>query len=282
MPGDYPVGRGRVSIEAAGIPIEGVSIGGHESFYKLHALRALLDIGRAPEDVLGFSTVCITHGHLDHAAGLAHFASRRLLGALPPPKVLVPAPAEGDFADWLSASERLEQVRYGLDLAGVEPGDRVSLRNDLELLVLPGRHRVATVGYLFIEIRHKLKEEFAGRPGEEIASLRSRGVEVLRREENPLLAYPGDCSVEIFEAAPQILQAKVLLLECSFLDPDDVERARTYQHIHLTDVIERAGEFRNEALVLTHFSLRYRPSEIREALRAIPEVLAPRVVPFLA
>jgi len=282
MAGDYPEGRGRVSIEAAGLPIEGVSIAGHESFYKVHSLRALLDVGRAPEDVLGFATVCITHGHLDHAAGLAHFASRRLLGALPPPKVLVPAPAQPDFAAWLAASERLEQVRYGLDLSGVAPGDRVPLRNDLELVVLPGRHRVATVGYLFVEVRRKLKDEFAGRPGEEIAALRARGVEVLRREEIPLLAYPGDCGVEIFEAAPEILGARVLLLECSFLDPGDVERARTYQHIHLNDVIERAGQFRNEAVVLTHFSLRYRPSEIRDALRAIPENLAPRVIPFLS
>jgi ribonuclease Z len=282
MAGDYPEGRGRVSIEAAGLSIEGVSIAGHESFYKVHSLRALLDIGRAPEDVLGFATVCITHGHLDHAAGLAHFASRRLLGALPPPKVLVPAPARGDFAAWLAASERLEQVPYGIELTGIAAGDRVPLRNDLELHVLPGRHRVAAVGYLFVEIRRKLKEEFAGRTGEEIAALRARGVEVLRREEIPLLAYPGDCGVEIFEAAPEILDARVLLLECSFLDPEDIERARTYQHIHLTDVIERAEEFRNEAVVLTHFSMRYRPSEIREALRSIPDVLAPRVIPFLA
>jgi ribonuclease Z len=281
MAGDYPEGRGRIVVEAAGIPIEGVSIAGHESFYKLQSLRALLEVGRAPEDVLGFSTVCITHGHLDHAAGLAHFASRRLLGDLPPPRVLVPAPARPDFEAWLAASERLEKVRYGLDLCPVEPGDRVPLRNDLELVVLPGRHRVATVGYLFIEVRRKLREEYAGRPGGEIAALRKRGVEVLRREEIPLLAYPGDCGVEIFEAAPEILRARVLLLECSFLDPEDMERARTYQHIHLSDVIERAGEFRNEAVVLTHFSLRYRPQEIRDALRAIPDVLAPRVIPFL-
>ena len=282
MPGDYPEGRGRVSIEAAGIPIEGVSFAGHESFYKLHSLRALLDVGRAPEDVLGFATLCITHGHLDHAAGLAHFASRRLLGALPPPRVLVPAPARPDFAAWLAASERLEQVPYGIDLAGVAAGDRVPLRNDLELRVFAGRHRVAAVGYLFVEIRHKLRDEFAGRPGEEIAALRASGVDVLRREEVPLLAYPGDCGVEIFEAAPEILGARVLLLECSFLDPEDVGRAREYQHIHLTDVIERAADFKNEAVVLTHFSLRYRPSEIREALRAIPEVLAPRIIPFLS
>ena len=69
MPQDYPPGRGRVSLEAAGIPIEGVSIAGHESFYKLPTLRTLLEFGRAPEDVVGYATVCVSHGHLDHIAG---------------------------------------------------------------------------------------------------------------------------------------------------------------------------------------------------------------------
>ena len=63
--------------------------------------------------------------------------------------------------------------------------------------------------------------------------------------------------------------------------PEDRDRAVLYEHIHLDDIVARAGLFRNEAIVLTHFSARYRPSEIREALRTLPETLASRVVPFL-
>jgi hypothetical protein len=37
MASDYPAGRGRVQIEAGGLEIEGVSIAGHESFYKVPA-----------------------------------------------------------------------------------------------------------------------------------------------------------------------------------------------------------------------------------------------------
>ncbi|MGH9398988.1 MAG: MBL fold metallo-hydrolase, partial [Thermoanaerobaculia bacterium] len=72
-----------------------------------------------------------------------------------------------------------------------------------------------------------------------------------------------------------------LLLECSFLMPEDRERAAVYEHIHLEDVVSRAGLFENEAVVLTHFSARYSPGQIREALRSIPEPLAGRVIPFL-
>ena len=281
MTSDYPPGRGRVRLLAAGIEIEGVSIAGHESFYKLPGFRTLLEFGRAPDDVVGYANVCVTHGHLDHMAGLAHHASRRRLGGLPPARVLVPAAAADDVAAWLAASERLENVSYGVELVAASPGDRVRLRNDLELRVLPGRHRVPTVGYLFSEVRHKLVPELEGLPGAEIAQRRARGETVARREEIPLLAYPGDCSPDVFDAAPELFQARVLLIECSFLLPEDVDRARDYAHIHLADLVARAGHFENEAIVLTHFSQRYRPEDIREALAVLPDGLREKVIAFL-
>src|SRR6266513_1724980 len=125
MAGDYPEGRGRVRIEAAGIEVEGVSIAGHESFYKVPGFRTLLEFGRAPDDVVGFPTVCVTHGHLDHMAGLAHYASRRRLARLPPARVFVPSAAVAHVAQWVEASERLENVRYEIEIVPAQPGDRV-------------------------------------------------------------------------------------------------------------------------------------------------------------
>jgi ribonuclease Z len=281
MAGDYPEGRGRVTVHAAGLEIEGVSIAGHESFYKVPAFRCLLEFGRAPDDVLGYGTVCLTHGHLDHAAGLAHHASRRRLTGLPPARVFAPEEAAPDLEAWLAISERLENVGYGVHVTPAVPGRQVDLRNDLSVTFLPGRHRVPTVGYLFSEVRKKLVDELIGRPEEEIVALRIRGAEVTRREEIPLLAYPGDCSPEIFEAAPELYRARVLLVECSFLGEDDRDRARRYDHIHLDDIVERASLFQNEAIVLTHFSMRYRPEEILEALETLPAGIAERVIPFL-
>ncbi|HEX7253628.1 MAG TPA: MBL fold metallo-hydrolase [Thermoanaerobaculia bacterium] len=281
MDSDYPSGRGRVRVEAAGIEIEGVSVAGHESFYKLPGFRVLLEFGRAPEDTVSYATIFLSHGHLDHAAGLAHHASRRRLAGLPAARVFLPEPAIEDVRQWLAASERLEAVTYGVELRPARPGESIPLRRDLEVRCLPGRHRVPSVGYLLNDVRHKLRDEFAGRPGAEIASLRVRGIEVTRREETPLLAYPGDCGAEIFEAAPELFSARVLLIECSFLLSEDVERARRYGHLHLQDFLEREDLFRNEAIVLTHFSQRYLPHEIRRALEGLPPGLAGRVIPFL-
>ena len=282
MTGDYLEGRGRVRVKAAGIAIEGVSIAGRESFYKLPGFRTLLEFGRAPEDTVSYATVCLTHGHLDHAAGLAHHASRRRLDGMSAARVFAPEEAVPDLEAWLAFSQRLENVDYGLHVTPATPGASFRLRNDLELKILPGRHRVPTVGYLFSEIKHKLRDEFLGLPGERIAALRAQGVEVTRRQEIALLAYPGDCAPAIFDAAPEIFLARVLLIECSFVLPEDRERARTYAHLHLDDLVERASEFRNEAIVLTHFSQRYRVEEIRRALQSLPDSLTERVIAFLA
>lgn len=270
-----------MKIEAAGFEIEGVSIAGHESFYKLPAFRCLLEFGRAPEDVLGYSTVCLTHGHLDHAAGLAHHASRRRLIGLPPARVFAPEEAAPDLEAWLAISQRLENVSYELHVTPAVPGKSVLLRKDLELKFLPGRHSIPTVGYLFSEVRRKLDRSLVGRTGEEIAALRLGGAEVTHREEIPLFAYPGDCGPEVFDVAPELYRARVLLIECSFVTADDRDRAQKYAHIHLDDITERAALFENEAIVLTHFSLRYRPDEIVDALDGLPSEIADRVIPFL-
>lgn len=281
MSDDYPRGRGRVRLSAAGLEISGVSIAGHESFYELPAFRCLLEFGRAPDATLSYSTICLSHGHLDHAAGLAHHASRRRLTGLTPARVFAPEEALPDLSAWLAACERLEKIDYGVRLLPAVPGETVALRNDLILRFLPGRHRVPSVGYLFSEVRHKLRDEYVGLEGERIAELRGRGEQVTRREEAPLLAYPGDCGPSIFDAAPELFRARVLLIECSFFAPEDVERAHAYEHLHWSDFLDRAALFQNEAIVLTHFSLRYRPEEIRAAFRELPPSFAGRLFLFL-
>src|SRR5258706_14584732 len=124
MSSDYPEGRGRVRIDAAGIAIEGVSIAGHESFYKVPGFHTLLEFGRAPDDTVGYATVCLTHGHLDHAAGLAHHASRRTLQGLSPPRVFAPEGALPDLEARLPVPHPPGNVDHGVPLSTAAPGRR--------------------------------------------------------------------------------------------------------------------------------------------------------------
>jgi ribonuclease Z len=266
------------SIRVCGVPIVGRSIAGQESFYRLPTMRSALEIGRCPGSLVPVANVFVTHAHLDHAAGIASYASQRTLQGLENGRAFLPQEAHDGFLRILEIHAELEGVeRYSCALRGVAPGDRIPLRHDLVVEVFPGSHRVPCVGYLFCERRHKLKPEFAGLGGPELARLRERGAEVAVSTDTPLLAYPGDCDAGIFDAAPQILGARILLIECTFLRPGEEDRARRYRHIHLSDIAARATDFRNEAIVLTHFSAKYPREEIEARVGSLPDALRERI-----
>ena len=138
---------------------------------------------------------------------------------------------------------------------------------------------------IFSEVKHKLLDElagpFAGRRSRPSAARERTGDAA--RGDSRCFAYPGDCGHEIFDAcAADPASEACCCSSARFVLPGgQVSRAREYAHIHLDDILDRADKFENEALVLTHFSQRYRPEEIRQALRRIPEPLASRVVAFL-
>ena len=272
-------------LEAAGIAIEGVSIAGHESFYKLPGFRTLLEFGRAPEDTLGYGTVCLSHGHLDHAAGLAHHASRRTLTGLragarlragggdPGPRASGSPPASGSSTS-----------RYGIAVRGRRVRARsVPLRRDLELRSsFPGRHRVPTVGYLFSEIRRKLKDEHAGRagPGDRGAARPGSRGDAARGDPAPRLSgrlRRRRSSTRRRSSSGAGPPDRMLVSA-----PDDVERARVYEHLHSRRLPRARGPIRErgdrpDALLA---ALLGRERSARRSASCPPDSRR-RVVPFL-
>ena len=49
----------------------GYSVAGEETVCQIPELDVCFDIGRAPYFCLTSNIVCLTHGHMDHLAGLA-------------------------------------------------------------------------------------------------------------------------------------------------------------------------------------------------------------------
>jgi len=54
--------------------------GGEETVVALPTLDVCFDVGKAPDQVLAINHVLLTHGHMDHAAGIAYYCSQRIFG----------------------------------------------------------------------------------------------------------------------------------------------------------------------------------------------------------
>eukprot|EP00878_Enallax_costatus_P031452 GHUV01034397.1.p1 GENE.GHUV01034397.1~~GHUV01034397.1.p1 ORF type:complete len:214 (+),score=45.09 GHUV01034397.1:331-972(+) len=208
-----------------------------------------------------------------------------LLGLQPPRYVVHP-----HYADKLKhLLELTNDMEGGLpleyDVKTLEEGQEIELESGHIVRPFPTVHPIPSQGYILYSLRKKLKAELVGRSQDEIKELRLAGQEVTDTYQIPEIAFTGDTSGELFEqdGNQDVYRAKLLVVECTFVD-DSVswEQARERGHIHITDLVMHAHKFHNEAILLMHFSPRYKRQDILEALDSnMPPGLRAKCIPFL-
>lgn len=235
-------------IDCGSFTIEGSSRAGRETWFAVKELGLALDIGRCPEPLFRYSKIFISHAHLDHAAGIPFYANQRRLLRLGVGTIHVPVENQDDYRALMQLHEKLEGHDYPIEFVGLAEGEEVALHGELRVRVHRSTHRVPTNAY----------------------EVRSRG--------ESLLYYTGDTDYHTLEQSEALYRARVLMIETSFTQPGDEERAHRYKHLHAHDIFDRAERFQNELIVFTHFSLRDRPEEIHRAIaRSAPESLRGRI-----
>ncbi len=219
----------------------------------------------------------LSHGHLDHALGLPYVLSQRSLHRLVHTRVFCPAEIAEAVGAFIVAAERMERAHYRYDLVPLSPGDRVAVGRGLTVEAFATDHVVPSLGYHLWHGRRRLAPAFAGLPPAELIGLRERGVETAEVVEDLWLTYCGDTGPKIFTMEPRIFRSRVLMLECTFLGEEHRDKGERFKHLHLGDIEQRAGDLRNEAIVLHHLSRRFRVEDLRaEVERRLPD-LAPRI-----
>ena len=258
-----------VSLRCGNLAIEGESSSAVATYLRVKELDLIFDLGRCPMSFIGTGHVFISHFHLDHYFGLPIYISQRWLNGIPPGNIYVPKEGADQLRELIERIALLDcgQV-WDYHLTSVQAGDKIPFRENLVAHVLPLDHRVPAVGYLVCETRDKLKSEFFGLPGTEIAQLRRNGVAVTNRVELPLIAYLGDTHTVPIDAHPLLKQCQVLICECTFLSPEHRERAEQTMHLHLDTVPALLEAFESEHVVFTHFSRRYTPETIKQRINA--------------
>jgi ribonuclease Z len=264
--------------------VRGISVGGIYTSLAVPELGIVFDAGASPRSSCAIDTILLSHGHADHIGALpALLGIRALSGKTKPPRVVMPAEIVDDLTSALAALSRLQRFPLEIEAIGMLPGDELALRGDLRVRAVRTFHPVPSLAYVIVRRIAKLRADLQGLSGPQIAARRRGGEDVTDYEDRLELAYATDTLVSVFDHAPELLTARTLIMECTFLDErKPLEAARAGCHIHLDEVIERADQFANGQVVMMHFSQIYRPDEIAGILDArLPPELRRRVIPFI-
>ena len=260
------------SIEIDNLQIIGYSVAGEETVVAMPQLDVCFDVGKAPDQIIPINHVLLTHGHMDHAAGIAYYLSQRNFCGIAAGTIVAPANLLGPIRDIISAWARLDGNPIPANLVGVKAGDEHQIKPNLFARVFPTKHSRGSVGFTVIEKRKKLKTEYIGLNTKQIVELKKQGVDIDYPVEIPIVTYLGDTQYVDFSQLKYVAESKILIAECTFYEGEHATRAEAGRHMHIDEFVTLLTNLNNEHIIVTHTTQRTPMREIRRILKnALPK-----------
>ena len=274
-----------VQIKAGRLSLEGFSISGLATWLVAPELSACFDMGECPLSAVPMDHVFLTHAHGDHSRCLMrHHALRKMLGVEREATYYLPEQLLRPAEEWIRASAHFEGARGAIRLPRLEPlrhtptsaaPTPLAHRKNASVRAFHADHSVPSLGYTIYDSRMKLRRDFMGLPGAELARLKREGVQIEEPLHIPHLTFIGDCTISTLRREEERWESRVLVVETTFIDEGEERLARERGHTHISELgallRERRGAVGCEAIILKHFSMKVKPHEaVEAALRHIP------------
>ncbi len=249
--------------------VVGYSVAGEETVVQIPELNVCFDIGRCPYFALTSDIVCISHGHMDHLAGLAYYLSQRYFQGMKPGTILLPREMERAVDTMLRCWRDVERQGTPYKLVPMSAGQMYEVRRDFGIRCFATHHGGTSLGYSLISIREKLKPEYMDKTGPELAEMKKSGIEIQYRLEVPTVTFMGDTSTGPAFDDPDVVNAETLITECTFFDADHKAKAKAGRHLHVDEFAKILPKLKNKHIVLGHVSRRTGVGRARRILRKI-------------
>jgi ribonuclease Z len=259
-----------VKLKIDDLDIIGYSVAAEETVIAMPQLDVCFDIGKAPDQVISINHVLLTHGHIDHAAGIAYYLSHRNFCDQTPGTILAPANLIPHIRQIIDAWGKLDGSKVPAKLVGVKPGDEHPIKPNLFTRTFPTKHCRGSVGYTVIEKRKKLKPEYTKLTGRQLVELKKQGVTIDNQIEIPIATYFGDTRYVDFSRLDYIANSKILITECTFYEDEHTERANVGRHMHINELAGLLSNMNNEHIIITHATQR---TPIHQAQKMLKEGL---------
>ncbi|OQA00362.1 MAG: ribonuclease Z [Planctomycetes bacterium ADurb.Bin401] len=251
--------------------IVGYSVAGEETVVAIPQLDVCFDIGKAPDQLISINNVLLTHGHMDHAAGIAYYLSHRKFCGQKPGTVLASENILSNINEIITTWGRLDGSKIPANFVAMQDGDEYFIKPNLFVRAFATRHSKGSLGFTVLEKKKKLKEEYLGLQGHELVALKKKNITIDYPVETPIATYLGDTRYINFAKYDFIAKSKFLIAECTFVADEHTDRALAGAHMHIDDFLKMLNELDNQYVIVTHLSQR---TYIVEAKKMLKEKLS--------
>lgn len=260
----------------------GLSLSGIRTAIAMPELSFSFDLAQGYPFLFPLKKYFLSHGHLDHAAGLPYIISQKAMNSQEAGKFYMPPSLIEPMKQMMDIWSSVEGHEYKYEFIPVQSDQEFHLNEQYYMKAFPTRHRIESYGYTLFEIHKKLKAELQGLSQAEIIELRRQGIEVNELKHTPIATFSGDTTIEFLDTRPWIKKSKILFIEATYLDErKTIEQAHKWGHTHLDEIIPRLKDIESEKIVLIHISSRYSDNEIKKIIKEkIPSQFIDRIEIF--
>jgi ribonuclease Z len=263
--------------------IRGFSRGGLRTCILIDEFNVVFDMGYSNDRAFSYDNKLISHGHTDHIGALhTDHCARKLFNIhkerlyIMPFQCIQPFKLIASAVSEMNCGKSSEQIKIFDKLLMTEIISSEDCIDNYNYLIGKQKyseyvvksflmdHRIKSFGYIIYRKSKKLKPEFTNLNIVEI----KKEFKLNNPDKNvdeylttihytPLVGYSGDTTINGIINNPEFLNVPLLIMECTgFLD-NDIEEINNGKHIHFNDIIKYKNEFKNDKILLFHFSQQY-------------------------